>query len=358
MIRHLSRRTEDKESGHTVEVATRRGSNISRVACMAIVPLVALATVPAAFAEETPQRGVFALVLENDLFYDTDRNYTNGITFIWVPTGKESPDWALRVARSLPWFPEKGNVRHGYAFGQNMYTPRDITLTDPPRDDRPYAGWLYGTIGLGVETGRQQVDLLAFTLGVVGPASRAEQTQKFFHELFGADEPQGWDTQLGNELGILLTHQRSWRALATTTLIGFDADVTPHFGGALGNVYTYANAGLTLRYGGSLPPDYGPPRIQPGIQGSVFFAPTDVFAWYLFAGLEGRAVARNIFLDGNTFRDSRSVDKEPFVGDLQWGAVLAWRGVRLSYTHVVRTREFKTQGKHDEFGALNLSIAF
>jgi hypothetical protein len=54
-----------------------------------------------------------------------------------------------------------------------MYTPRDITLANPPLDDRPYAGWLYATLGLGVETGRQ-LDQLALSLGVVGPESLAE----------------------------------------------------------------------------------------------------------------------------------------------------------------------------------------
>lgn len=32
---------------------------------------------------------------------------------------------------------------------------------------------------------------------------------------------------------------------------------------------------------------------------------------YVFAGAEGRGVASNIFLDGNTFEDSHTVDREP-----------------------------------------------
>jgi hypothetical protein len=78
----------------------------------------------------------------------------------------------------------------------------------------------------------------------------------------------------------------------------------------------------------------------------------------LFAGAEGRAVVRNIFLDGNSFRNSRSVDKRPFVGDLQFGGVLLWNNVRLSYTQVLRTREFETQGKKDNFGSLAVSVQF
>jgi hypothetical protein len=93
------------------------------------------------------------------------------------------------------------------------------------------------------------------------------------------------------------------------------------------------------------------------VPGSGFFIPRHDFGWYLFAGIEGRAVARNIFLDGNTFRDSRNVDKEPLVGDLQYGIAITWRNLRLGYTHVLRTREFKGQGgRRDDFGALSLSL--
>jgi hypothetical protein len=318
--------------------------------------LMALAVASPAGSEEAPRTGTVSLVVENDLFYNVDRNYTNGIALVWVPGG-DAPGWAVRVARWLPWFPRDGRVRHGYTLGQNMYTPADIALADPPRDDRPYAGWLYGAIGLGVETGRQ-LDQLWMTLGVVGPASLADETQTFVHGITSSSEPRGWGTQLENEPGILLTYQRSWRGLATKPLAGLDLDITPHIGGALGNVYTYASAGLTVRVGRSLALDYGPPRIQPSLPGAGFFVPTDTFGWYLFAGLDGRAVARNIFLDGNTFQDSRRVDREPLVGDLQWGITLTWRGARVSYTHVMRSREFESPNRHDEFGSVSLSISF
>ena len=337
---------------------TGRNAKSLRLATFAIAWLAALGAASPAFGEERSGTGVLTLVVENDNFYGkTDGYYTSGIALVWVPTGDRAPDWALRFARRLPWFPDGGQVRHGYAFGQNIYTPLDITLADPPLDERPYAGWLYGTIGLSIEKGRQ-FDQLALTLGVVGPASLAEETQKFGHDLTDSPEPQGWATQLGNEPGIMLTYQRSWRAAAAATVAGLDLDLTPHFGGAVGNVYTYANGGMTLRIGRRLGLDYGPPRIQPGISGAAFFAPRDRFTWYFFAGAEARAVARNIFLDGNTFRDSRSVDTEPLVGDLQWGVTLAWRDLRLSYTHVRRSREFETQLESDEFGSFSLSMAF
>jgi hypothetical protein len=337
---------------------TSRSAARSRRAAVLIASLAALGAAFPALGEEASGTGILTLVVENDNFYRrTDGSYTSGVALVWAPAKDPAPGWALGFARRLPWFPEDGRVLHGYVLGQNIYTPRDITLADPPLDDRPYAGWLYGSIGLGIEKGRQ-LDQLALTLGIVGPASLAEQAQKFGHDLTHSPKPRGWDTQLGNELGVVLTYQRSWRAVAAATLAGLDFDLTPHFGGALGNVYTYLNGGMTLRVGRRLALGYGPPRVQPGIAGSGFFAPRDGFTWYLFAGVEARAVARNIFLDGNTFRDSRSVDKEPLVGDFQWGVALARRDLRLTYTHVRRAREFETQRKGDEFASVSLSMSF
>ena len=59
-------------------------------------------------------------------------------------------------------------------------------------------------------------------------------------------------------------------------------------------------------------------RIEPSLPGSDFFEPTGGFSAYVFAGVDGRAIARNLFLDGNTFEGSRSVNKMNLVGDLSW----------------------------------------
>src|SRR5512134_3492181 len=62
----------------------------------------------------------------------------------------------------------------------------------------------------------------------VGPASLAEQSQKIVHEVIASNRPQGWDTQLGNEPGVVATYLRSWREAATLSLSGAQLDLTPH----------------------------------------------------------------------------------------------------------------------------------
>jgi hypothetical protein len=322
-----------------------------------ILALLAVLTAAPPVAAVEREEGTLSINFENDLFYDTDRNYTNGVRAAWLSSPEGTPDWVLRAARLFPLFPRDGTVRSSYAIGQNMYTPKDITAPDPPRSDRPYAGWLYGTIGVIAETD-ERLDQLGLTIGMVGPASLARQTQTLIHSIVGADRPQGWASQLRNEPGIVLTYQRSWRqAISETLVFGLPFDVTPHAGGAIGNIYTYGDAGVTFRLGDNLSLDYGPPRIEPAPPGSEYFVPQG-FGWYLFAGLEGRAVLRNIFLDGNSFRHSRSVDKKPLIADFQFGGAIIWGKVRLSYTHVLRTHEFDGQTGGDNFGSFNVSVRF
>ncbi len=300
----------------------------------------------------------FSFTLENDLFTNLDRHYTNGIGLAWADGGDAAPAWATRAANLVPFFQDEGITRAVYGLGQNLYTPDNIRRGVPDADDRPYAGWLYGSIGLLRQT-PERLDQLQLSLGVVGPAAMGEPTQKFVHKLIGSPDPRGWSTGLDNEPAVLLVYQRSWRPERPKPIGTFEIDLTPNLGGALGNVFTYAEAGATLRFGPDLPDDYGPPRLQPGLPGSAFFgAPTRGFSWYAFAGVEGRAVLRNLFLDGNTFSDSRRVDKNLFVGDLQIGLALTFGSFRLAAVNVLRTDEFDGQKDADAFGGLSLSLLY
>jgi hypothetical protein len=115
-----------------------------------------------------------------------------------------------------------------------------------------------------------------------------------------------------------------------------------------------------VRVGRMLGADFGPPRIRPALAGTHFFQPTDDgLGWYVFAGAEGRAVARDVTLDGNTWRDSRNVDRRPLVADLQAGLAVMWLGVRITYTQTWRTEEFYGQrGGMQNFGSLSATFRF
>lgn len=305
---------------------------------------------------EKDDKGILSVVIENDLFAGSDSDYTNGIRFAWISSEENTPKLARQIANVLPLAGD-GNKRISIAAGQSMFAPEELARRDLVVGDQPYAGWLYGSVGMVSDTGTT-LDNVMLTLGVVGPLALAEPTQKFVHHVTDSPQPKGWDNQLKNEPGIVLTYERKWRSIYEISPFGLSADVTPHAGINLGNINTDATVGATFRLGYDLPADYGPPRIRPSLPGSDFFVPTEELGGYLFTTVGERAVARNIFLDGNSFADSASVDKKYFVGTLQVGAAVTYGETRLSYTQVFMTREYETQTHPSVFGALTLSTRF
>jgi lipid A 3-O-deacylase len=305
---------------------------------------------------------VFSLQLENDFFGGgTDRHFTHG-TRLGCLT--KPIKWMTDAADKLPWFnserafKESGDrlqARAGISVGQSIYTPEDITVRELINEDRPYAGWLYLGFGLVANQGSKRYDKLELDVGVVGPWSFAEEVQRNWHEFFALDHPNGWQHQLHNELGVALFYEQARRLSKKKLVHGFEFDVIPHFGGSVGNVSIHAATGLTLRLGRDLEEDFGPPRIRPSLPGGGYFRSKTGFNWYIFAGMEGRGVLHNIFLDGNTFSESHSVHKKPFVGDAQIGIAFQVHRVRISYTQIYRTREYKGQDTADQFGALSIS---
>ncbi|MBE9572944.1 MAG: lipid A deacylase LpxR family protein, partial [Proteobacteria bacterium] len=209
--------------------------------------------------------------------------------------------------------------------------------------------WAYFGIAFHSKNDRR-LDSMEIQLGIVGPESFGEQTQKFVHELRSSQSPNGWDNQIKNEPGLAVVYERKWRLLYSGTVGKSGLDLIPHLGGALGNVYTYANAGMEARIGWNIPRDFGTSLIRPAGESNAPLNAQDPrlsrdqdFSLYVFAMADGRGVLRNIFLDGNTFTDSHSVDKKYFVADVGVGVGLIIHSFKLCYTHVLRTKEFKGQ---------------
>jgi lipid A 3-O-deacylase len=305
------------------------------------------------------RRGVFTFINENDLYAinNSDRHYTNGVRIAWLSADDDVPEWGKELGDALPFLNPEARRRIGWSLGHNLYTPQDKKTRDLVRDDRPYAAFLYVGLALQSET-ESRLDTLELDVGVVGPAALGKPIQNNYHPLIGADRAYGWNHQIRNEPGVALVWERKWRLLADQPPDTLAWDVIPHLSGSVGNVFTYAGAGATFRFGDDLTSDFGPPRIRPALPGSSSFRPRDSFGWYLFAGAEGRAVVRDIFLDGNTFTDSHSVSKKPLVADVQAGFALMFERARVTFTQIMRTKEFEGQDRPDFFGSISISARF
>ncbi|WP_309090873.1 lipid A deacylase LpxR family protein [Phenylobacterium sp.] len=313
---------------------------------------------------------VATLQVENEFFIpgkNDDRYYTQGLQLNVLTPSRSSP--IAGRARELPFLDPNASYRGGFVIGQNIYTPEDLTLPEPDPKDRPYAGWLY--VGGEVMTySEKRLDSLQLQVGVVGPQALGGWTQNNWHKHVNhIDEAQGWKHQLKNEVAFVLYGERRWRPIELwprpragqdgrgERTEGLSVDFTPAANVALGTVQVSGGLGGTLRVGTHLAEDYGAPRIRPAPSGSSFFGPSNEFAWYAYAGTEVKGVARDIFLDGNTFKDSRRVDKRPWVQEFQAGVVARiWR-LRVTYANVWRTEEFLGQNGDSHFAAVTVGFS-
>jgi lipid A 3-O-deacylase len=331
--------------------------------------LILLVSTPG-WCEESDGLQTFQVFYENDLFGDTDRYYTNALQMTWLSKDLKQykddvrlPDWSLPLIRAVPFAHVPGSTHNiGLLFGQQIFTPADIAATDLLLDDRPYAGYLYTGIALHSKTATK-LDTIEISLGVVGPAALGEQVQNTVHDFRDIAQAQGWDHQLANEPAVQFSWQRKWRnhrAMLTNILC---YDLLSHTGVTLGNVRTGANAGLEVRMGYNIPMDFGSDVIRPGagisapVSNSGYPHIPD-FGVHLFAGVRSAAVFRDIFLDGNTFKSSHSVDKRPLVGELSAGIAVNYKRIKLTYRHVFRTKQFDNQSRGHVVGSLALTVSF
>lgn len=331
-------------------------------AALPFSPALAGATLPDAIdgALQRDEKHYLTLTVENDLFggLGTDRNYTSGVRLGWFELGSKPPGLSKEVEAFLPFLETNATTSIFYSLGHNLFTPKAVgsPLQDP--NDRPWAAFLYGSVGIATLK-NSFVDEYELTLGVVGPLALGEEIQRTVHDIVHSVDPQGWDNQLENEPGFMFSWQRRWPRALYGDLRVASLALAPHTGVTLGNIYTYANGGVTLKLSSEHSKWHDKPLlVRPAIPGTGFFLPSKDVEWELFAGLEGRAMARNIFLDGNTFEDSHRVDKKPVVLDLSAGASLIWQRVRLSYTVVWRSKEFVGQDDPSLFAGFSLGYNF
>jgi len=295
----------------------------------------------------------------------TDRHYTNGVLVSFA----HQPAWADGLADGLGL--DHTATAAGYHAGHQMFTPEDLTRVIPDPTDRPYAGYLFAGVFWQREQGNQ-LDHIQLDFGVVGPSSGADDLQDWVHEWFDGQDPQGWDSQLGDEFTYQLTYRHKWR-IPLDNFRPFKHDVDwqliPQAGFGVGNVYRQADLAVTLRVGQFLADDFGPSSIADLASATGLTRQWQAqrdgrlpgFRWSLFGTARVRFVEHNMFLDGPDGEPGPAVDSEPIVGEFGGGVELLFRmndrwSLDLSYANTFLTDEFEGQDELAAFATLNVAI--
>jgi lipid A 3-O-deacylase len=213
---------------------------------------------------------LLAVTEENDLFSfpnHQDRHYTQGSRVVLLGGDNSFTNLVHQLDAHLPALglsPNQGNIG-AVLLGQNIYTPNNLKTNALITTDRPYGGWSYtGLIFQRRGKAAHDVPVLEnfeIDVGLTGHESLAEGAQEQVHRWwYDSDIPAGWSHQLKTEPGLILKYERLWR-------LSFDRDSAryfdfiPHGGADLGNIFTFAEIGGTLRLGYNLPDDFGVQRI-------------------------------------------------------------------------------------------------
>ncbi len=251
------------------------------------------------------------ITIDNDslLLTDKDRFYTSG--------NHLSQTFFLKTSNQ--------EVSYTWQVGQDLYTASDIKLTPAqiPKNDHPYAGWLFGGIYREVANTEGQGSKLGLELGCLGFCAGGARTQNNLHRIIKQPLPQAWSTQVSNEPGFVLSGE--WTPLRWTA--SSIVDISPRIKARFGNIFTDVGADMTLRVGAlnALPQ-------QP--------------AHYAFLRGEAKEVAYNATLQGGYFnhqRDEQNTGITPkrSVGELELGYFWRTPAYGISASVLRRSNEIK-----------------
>lgn len=301
-----------------------------------------------------------SLQTENDADVRDDGAYTYGSALGTLFYRKDVNNSLLHIP-----FTSYQNADNYISFNiaHQMYTPQDFENPNLIKDDRPYAGYLYFLTALH-QSKNDTLKSLTLQVGVVGPSAGMQKVQELIHSLIGSPAPQGWEHQLKDELIFQINYaQKKYYDLDNIFKYGYNASIVPQFGVELGNASTKVYTSALFRWGKNVPKDYGAYVIDNTNYSNIPLntkqnGENKKWRYYLNVAFKANLIAQNIFLDGNTFQESHSVEKNIFLVDVMYGLSFAYERFSIDYIRRHSTKEFKSQDGFNSYGSLLFSYSY
>ena len=288
-----------------------------------------------------------SFTLENDFFGSKeDNHYTNGAFLIWMRDSEEESIFN-NVLSDL-------QTNTAISLTHQMFTPTDKEATEPQWNDLPYAGYAKMNFLL-YKSKENYFHEFGINIGAVGPMTKAEEIQDFFHKVVGDGRFKGWDNQLGDQLMAGVSYQFAYKT-DTLDWRGFKFDSISNIRAEAGNFYTGGLVSTTVRIssfaqrsfitaGSFMVTDESDLLHIDKVQG---------FQWDLSAG---------IFVNGmyNYYIIDEGIDTgytiEPMKSTIGWQFALNLMYDNFHYTYKLKSSHVNDQ-RHKRWGGMTVSWRF
>lgn len=273
---------------------------------------------------------------DNDFLFSIDRYYTTGTGFDYVRV--IDGDFLLRRSLEYP-------IQLKISLGQETYTPRELFESNFDLLERPYAGYLFGSLQIS-KASEKSIFKLEGEVGLAGPQSLAGKFQVAYHDFINSFIPV-WEGEIANSVHVNLKSQfvRDFKIQKSNLLsnVSLISEI------AVGTKTVYAEQGALAYFG---------KRAPTGLT-SAFGRLGDGPEFYGFAGVSYRYVLHNAIISGHPFGDSSPFTLDEVSSIFKGQAGLVYRGER-NFAEVVyyfQTKATEREGRW-QYASMTLGRRF
>ena len=294
--------------------------------------MVFLILISKAFSGENDNPGQWLKInWANDVFFQTDRYFTNGFKLEYFAS---SPGLNLI---NLIHLPSQFYATDYYSWGieQHIFTPENFSLSSGQINDRPFASYLVvSSKKIQADRMNQLITTSELQVGLMGDKSGGEFIQNGIHTILPTSSfVPGWENQVQSEpvLNYGIELEKGLLTLPSLSVSGFA-------GGKLGSPYTYLNAGFRLRAGSVQ--DYF---------GNLNFSASNNWQAYFFAGMGGKFVLYNATIQGGIFTDNIHLTPpaiSPYIYNFDMGINTSYKNLNVEIGARYLSPEFKSGSDH------------
>ncbi|MCX6062367.1 MAG: lipid A deacylase LpxR family protein [Campylobacterales bacterium] len=205
---------------------------------------------------------IFSVAIDNDYVFHSDDHYTGGMQVGWMSDTYDYniSNWYVSSMSNMASLLKIADFdgKHQNAsinLQEIIITPKNLAAHKPLYNDVPYVGILAANFSLFLwET--SMFEEYKFSIGAVGSHSGGQQLQDAAHKIVGNSGANGWDNQIGDRVLLQAGYIKGIRQFEKSFTDGMGFEWFNNYFLDIGNIYTGAGFGSTVRYGYNMPKNF------------------------------------------------------------------------------------------------------